>query len=63
MFEELTKQIEERLNKGFSEAEPMKSTATGAQSITGNGNTQVGNNQKLVQRIEGNNNVQVAGDA
>jgi hypothetical protein len=63
LSDDLKKQLKEKLHNALKQVEPMAGKSTSSQSIKGNGNTQVGNHQKINQDIEGNDNVQVAGDA
>jgi hypothetical protein len=56
------KKLKEKLRNTLKQVKPIAETSTSSQSIKGNGNTQVGNNQKINQSIDGNDNVQVAGE-
>lgn len=62
MSDNFESKLKEKLHKAFKEVKPAPDTLTCSQSIKGNGNTQVGNNQKINQSIDGNDNVQIAGE-
>jgi hypothetical protein len=62
MSDVFKKQLKEKIQNALKQVEPMVGKSTSSQSIKGNGNTQVGNHQRINQDIEGNDNLQVAGD-
>ncbi len=61
MSDSFEQKLKEKLSASLKQAK-SKAVSSSCQTIKGNGNTQVGNNQKINQSIDGNDNVQVAGE-
>tara|TARA_R110002012_G_scaffold227801_1_gene399994 strand:- start:328 stop:507 length:180 start_codon:yes stop_codon:yes gene_type:complete len=58
MSDEFEKKLKEKIAATLQQAEEVVASA---QTITGDGNTQVNNSAATCQNITGNNNTQVAG--